>query len=90
MDVKDELLICLCFDIEARDNELGFDLARQSIQQVRIGNRPGNLDPNVFKQPEGIAFDSTGNLFITNEGRRGKGNILEFKLINKIPGLQGI
>jgi hypothetical protein len=62
MDVKDELLICLCFDIEARDNELGFDLARQSIQQVRIGNRPGNLDPNVFINQLEIDFRRQRNL----------------------------
>jgi DNA-binding beta-propeller fold protein YncE len=36
------------------------------------------LPVSVFKQPEGIAFDSAGNLFITNEGRNGKGNILKF------------
>jgi uncharacterized protein YjiK len=46
------------------------------------------LDPAVFKQPEGIAFDSAGNLFITNEGRKGKGNILQFDLKNKIPAFQ--
>jgi len=45
------------------------------------------LDPKVFKQPEGIAFDAAGNLYISNEGRQGKGNILEFKIINKIPKL---
>ena len=49
-----------------------------------------NLNPKVFKQPEGIAFDSNGSLFITNEGRHGKGNILEFNLINKIPAIAGI
>jgi len=49
-----------------------------------------HLNPKVFKQPEGIAFDSNGNLYITNEGRRGRGNILEFNLINKIPGVAGI
>ncbi|MFI5219939.1 MAG: SdiA-regulated domain-containing protein [Bacteroidia bacterium] len=36
------------------------------------------LSTRVFKQPEGIAFDSKGNLYISNEGRRGKGNILKF------------
>jgi len=45
------------------------------------------LDPKVFKQPEGIAFDSYGNLYITNEGRHGKGNILKFNIKNKIPAI---
>jgi len=45
------------------------------------------LDPKVFIQPEGIAFDSNGNLYITNEGRQGRGNILKFNIKNKIPDL---
>src|SRR5204863_2389137 len=45
------------------------------------------LNPKVFKQPEGIAFNSKGDLFITNEGKQGKGNILEFNIINKKPKL---
>jgi uncharacterized protein YjiK len=36
------------------------------------------LSSSVFKQPEGIAFDTEGNLFISNEGRKGSGNILKF------------
>ena len=36
------------------------------------------LAPNIFKQPEGIAFDSVGNMYISNEGRKGEGNILKF------------
>jgi hypothetical protein len=36
------------------------------------------MPPSEFKQPEGIAFDSEGNMFISNEGRKGKGNILKF------------
>ncbi|TAD86408.1 MAG: hypothetical protein EAY75_08460 [Bacteroidetes bacterium] len=36
------------------------------------------LDPGLFKQPEGMAFNSRGDLFISNEGAGGKGNILRF------------
>jgi len=38
------------------------------------------LPPKLFQQPEGIAFDESGNLFISNEERSGKGNILKFSL----------
>jgi uncharacterized protein YjiK len=38
------------------------------------------LDGNTFNQPEGIAFDKDGNLFISNEGDDlSQGNILKFK-----------
>ena len=36
------------------------------------------LDKEVFKQPEGICFSPSGTLYISNEGRKGKGNILVF------------
>jgi len=41
------------------------------------------LDNDEFKQPEGITFDPQGNLYISNEGRSGKGNILYFKYQNE-------
>lgn len=37
------------------------------------------LDSRLFKQPEGICFSPTGTLFISNEGKGSRGNILQFK-----------
>lgn len=37
------------------------------------------LDKRIFNHPEGICFSETGDLFISNEGKNGKGNILRFK-----------
>jgi len=39
------------------------------------------LDPKTFRQPEGICFTPEGDLFISNEGDGGKGNILKFNYI---------
>ncbi|WP_346237625.1 SdiA-regulated family protein [Niabella insulamsoli] len=37
-----------------------------------------NLDPKIYRQPEGIAFDSKRNLYISNEGDVDKpGNVLK-------------
>jgi uncharacterized protein YjiK len=37
------------------------------------------LNPALFRQPEGIAFDNENNLYISNEGDDiSKGNVLKF------------
>jgi len=38
-----------------------------------------SLKPSLFKQPEGLAFDSKGNMYISNEGGDGDANVLLFK-----------
>lgn len=41
------------------------------------------LDPALFKQPEGLAFNSKGDLYISNEGGTGAPNILLFRYQQK-------
>lgn len=36
------------------------------------------LDPGLHRQPEGICFDDDGVLFISNEGKGGKGKLMRF------------
>jgi len=38
------------------------------------------LDPKLFRQPEGICFAPNGDMFISNEGQGGKGYILKFDI----------
>ena len=37
-----------------------------------------HLNPRILRQPEGICFDSAGNLYISNEGKGRRANILFF------------
>jgi uncharacterized protein YjiK len=37
------------------------------------------LNPMLFKQPEGLAFDRDGNMYISNEGGEGRANVLLFR-----------
>ena len=38
-----------------------------------------HLDKDIFRQPEGICFSPNGDLYISNEGRGKKGNVLLFE-----------
>jgi uncharacterized protein YjiK len=38
------------------------------------------LDKDLFEQPEGIAFDLQGNLYIASEGEDGPGKLMKFKM----------
>ena len=40
-----------------------------------------SLNYSYFKQPEGISFDEKGNLYISNEAKGGKANILKFNYL---------
>lgn len=42
-----------------------------------------HLSGSGFSQPEGIAFSPQGELFISNEGKKGSGNILKVKIDNQ-------
>ncbi|MCX2743938.1 SdiA-regulated domain-containing protein [Mangrovivirga sp. M17] len=42
-----------------------------------------NLDPKIFNQPEGITFNSKGDLYISNEARDGSPDIIELKYKSK-------
>jgi uncharacterized protein YjiK len=38
-----------------------------------------HLDPEIYKQPEGLTFSADGNMFISDEGREGKANLIRIK-----------
>lgn len=42
---------------------------------IRYGVR---LDKKLLPQPEGIAFDADGNLYLSSEGKKGEGLVLKF------------
>jgi uncharacterized protein YjiK len=41
------------------------------------------LNPALFKQPEGLTFNKNGDMYISNEGGDGDGNVLLFKYHKK-------
>ena len=47
---------------------------RGKVQDVK------ELDPKIFRQPEGICFSPNGDMYISNEGQGGKGYILKFDI----------
>ena len=44
------------------------------------------LNTDEFAQPEGISFTNTGDLYISNEGKKGTGNILKVSIESKSAG----
>jgi DNA-binding beta-propeller fold protein YncE len=63
-------------------------LTEASNPQLFILNADGTiksrykLDDKVFTQPEGITFSPSGELYISNEGKKENGNILKVQLKN--------
>ncbi|KAA5541685.1 hypothetical protein F0145_20160 [Adhaeribacter rhizoryzae] len=61
-------------------------LIEASNPQLFILNNDGSLklryklDETVFGQPEGLTFSPSGDLYISNEGKKEKGNILKVQL----------
>jgi hypothetical protein len=41
------------------------------------------LDPVLFKQPEGLAFGQKGDMYVSNEGGEGAANILLFRYLKQ-------
>jgi hypothetical protein len=41
------------------------------------------LKKSIHEQPEGICFDAAGNLYISNEGKGGKGTVCRFNYLGQ-------
>ena len=60
--------------VDGRNSKLLITAATGSIKNLY------QLNNNEFAQPEGISFNSPGDLFIANEGTNQPGNILQVKI----------
>jgi uncharacterized protein YjiK len=49
------------------------------INEKGIVEHIAELNPKIFKQPEGIAFQKNGDMLITNEGQHKNSTLLQFK-----------
>ncbi len=52
----------------------------KETRKIRFATR---LDKTLLPQPEGIAFDSEGNLYISSEGKKDNGRLLKFNYVKK-------
>jgi uncharacterized protein YjiK len=48
------------------------------LDRLGIIRSVARLDPNTFRQPEGLCFTPDGTLFIASEGKDGEGYLLKF------------
>jgi uncharacterized protein YjiK len=60
-------------------------LKRLAVVHPETGQLLGavRLDKNLLPQPEGIAFDATGTLYISSEGKKDAARVLQFDVLKK-------